>query len=160
MKSVLMSIKAIHNHNIESGLKKAELRTKAPNLEPPFKVYTYESGSDGRHKVVNEWVCNNIRTWRMCMGIPAHLSIVACVSNEYIWDYCARGKKEICEMQISDLKIYDKPKDLSEFKRAGYLTEDEWLAYLYPNTHCHYDAWVKNFNIDGPPQNWCYVKNL
>ena len=155
-----MSIRAIHNHNIESGLKKAELRTKAPNLETPFKVYTYESGIDGRHKVVNEWVCNNIKTWRMCMGIPAHLSSVACVSNEYIWDYCARGKKEIYEMQISDLKIYDKPKDLSEFKRAGYLTENEWLAYLYPNTHCHYDAWVKKFNIDGPPQNWCYVKSL
>ena len=158
MKGVLISIQAIHNRNIESGAKKSELRTKAPNLEPPFKVFTYESGIDGRHKVVNEWICKDITTWRMCMGLPAHLSVVACVSNDYIWDYCDKGRKEIYEMKISDLKIYDKPKELREFKKAGFLTEEEWLAYLYPNTHCHYEAWAKRFNIDRPPQSWCYVE--
>jgi len=159
MKSVLISIQAKNNRNIESGQKISELRTKAPNLEPPFKVYTYESGIDGRHKVVNEWICNDIITWRMCMGVPAHLSVFACVPNDYIWEYCDKGRKELSEMRISDLKIYDKPKELSEFKKAGYLTEEEWLAYLYPNTHCHYEAWAKRFNIDRPPQSWCYVED-
>lgn len=54
MKTILMSIKARHNRNIESGLKKSELRLKPPTCELPFKVLTYESGFDGRHKVVNE----------------------------------------------------------------------------------------------------------
>ena len=61
---------------------------------------------------------------------------------------------------ISDLKIYDKPKELSEFKKAGFMTEEEWLAGLYPNTHCHYEAWAKRFEIKRPPQSWCYVAPL
>jgi predicted transcriptional regulator len=61
------------------------------------------------------------------MGLPAHLSKVACVSNEYIWDYCNRGHKNIDEMHITDLVIYDNPKDLSEFGLSRH------------------------------PQSWCYV---
>lgn len=60
--------------------------------------------------------------------------------------------------RISDLKIYDKPKELSEFKKAGFMTEEEWLFNLYPNTHCHYDAWAKKFDIDRPPQDWFFVE--
>ena len=44
MKEILMSIRAKHNHNIEAGLKTAELRLKPPKCELPFKVLTYESG--------------------------------------------------------------------------------------------------------------------
>lgn len=160
MKSVLMSINSLHNINIESGLKGSELRTRPPKLEPPFKVYTYESGALGRHRVVNEWICKSMITWKMYMGIPAHLSKVACVSNDYIRKYSGEDYKDITEMKISDLVIYDKPKKLSEFKKAGFLTEEEWLAYLYPNTHCHYEAWAKKFDITRPPQSWCYVEEL
>lgn len=158
MKSVLMSINSLHNTNIESGLKGSELRTRPPKLKPPFKVYTYESGTLGRHKIVNEWICKDMTTWRICMGIPAHLSKVACVSNDYILKYSGKDYKDITEMKISNLVIYDKPKELSEFKKAGFLTEEEWLAALYPNTHCHYEAWAKKFDITRPPQSWCYVE--
>ena len=82
MKAILMSIKTRHNRNIETGLKISELRTLPPNLPTPFKVFTYESGFDGRHKVVNEWICNNITTWRICMGIPSHLPKAACISAD------------------------------------------------------------------------------
>lgn len=127
MKSVLMSIQAEHNGNIEKGLKKSELRTRAPKIDTPFKVLTYESGLCGRHKVVNEWICKDITTWLMYMGLPAHLSKVACVSNEYIWEYCGRGHKNIDEMHITDLVIFETPKDLSEY------------------------------GLSRPPQSWCYV---
>lgn len=40
MKEILMSIRAEHNHNIEAGLKTAELRLKPPKCELPFKVLT------------------------------------------------------------------------------------------------------------------------
>lgn len=129
MKTVLISIQAEHNDNIEKGLKKSELRTKAPKIDTPFKVLTYESGLHGRHKIVNEWICKDITTWLMYMGLPAHLSKVACVSNEYIWEYCDRGHKNIDEMHITDLVIYDTPKDLSEY------------------------------GLSRPPQSWCYVKD-
>ena len=129
MKTILMSIQAAHNANIECGNKTSELRTKPPKIEPPFRVLTYESGLDGRHKVVNEWICDRMTTWLMYMGLPGHLSIVACVSNEYIWKYSNGGKKNITEMKISGLKIYDTPKDLSEY------------------------------GLKRPPQSWCYVES-
>lgn len=116
MKAILMSIKAQHNRNIESGKKKSELRTRPPKFKPPYKVYTYESGFDGRHKVVNEWICADITTWRICMGIPAHLPVQACLSAEEIRAYSGKDYKDISEMKITELKIYDKPKELSEFK--------------------------------------------
>ena len=159
MKAILMSIKARHNRNIESGLKISELRTLPPNLSTPFKVFTYESGLDGRHKVINEWICDNITTWRICMGIPAHLPKAACISAGEIYEYSKHGLKDVSEMHISNLKIYDKPKEINEFKKAGFMTEKEWLFNLYPNTHCHYDAWAKKFNIKSPPQSFIYVED-
>ena len=61
---------------------------------------------------------------------------------------------------ISDLKIYDKSKELSEFRKSGFMTEEEWLFSLYPNTHCHYEAWAKRFEIARPPQSYMWVKEL
>lgn len=159
-KAVMISIKEIHNANIESGKKVSELRTLPPNLKPPFKVYTYESGFGGRHMVVNEWICNNMITWRIVMGIPSTLPTNACVSMEEIQAYSGKTFKNITEMYISQLKIYDKPKELVEFKKVGYMTEEQWLSALYPNTHCHYPAWAKKFELTRPPQSWCYVEEL
>lgn len=68
--------------------------------------------------------------------------------------------KPIYGWHISDLKIYDKPKELSEFRKSGFMTEEEWLFNLYPNTHCHYDAWAKKFEITRPPQSWMYVEEV
>lgn len=172
MQSILMNIQAEHNSNIEKGLQISELRTRAPRLQTPFKVYTYESGINGRQKVVNEWICKDITTWRMCAGLPAHLSKVACVSNQYIWDYCDRGRKEIDEMHISDLVIYDKPKELSEF-----MVECNGIGKEKSCFKCDYYRLIKDHNspfvgsgqynmkcvcnylrpLKNPPKSWCYV---
>ena len=157
MKTILMSIKAKHNRNIESGLKKSELRLKPPKCELPFKVLTYESGFDGRHKVVNEWICDNITTWRICMGIPAHLPKVACVSAEEIREYSGKDCKDISEMRITNLKIYAKPKELSEFykpcptKEKGDCLSCDCLADNDFGGIC-------TNNLTRPPQSWCYVE--
>lgn len=82
-----------------------------------------------------------------------------CLSAQEIFDYIGIGK-HLYGWHISDLKIYDKPKELSEFRKSGFMTEEEWLFNLYPNTHCHYDAWAKKFEITRPPQSWCYVEEL
>lgn len=44
MKSILMSIHARNNRNIETGIKRSELRKRVPQCDYPIKVYTYESG--------------------------------------------------------------------------------------------------------------------
>ena len=166
MKAVLMSINSLHNVNIEEGLKSSELRTRPPKLKPPFKVYTYESGSLGRHKVVNEWICSDMETWRMCMGIPAHLSKNACVSNRYIWKYSNNGDKDITEMKISNLVIYDKPKELSEFITFCSEWEKEYfdtkcLRCKYYFSNCadmRHECTVEGEKpLTRPPQSWCYV---
>ena len=94
-------------------------------------------------EIVNEWICSDMATWRMCMGIPAHLSKSACVSDDYIWKYSNNGYKDITEMKISDLVIYDKPKELSEFHKPTLPT---FLKY-------------EDDVIKRPPQSWCYVES-
>lgn len=147
MKAILMSIKAKHNRNIESGLKTSELRKRPPKCKYPIKVYTYESGFDGRHKVVNEWICRNATEWRICMGVPAHLVKRACLSVGEIIEYSGKNYDNITEMEISDLKIYDKPRELEEF--GNYKTE--WVQWYHSDDKVFYP-------LTCPPQSWCYVE--
>lgn len=167
MKAILMSIQAQHNRNIESGKKTSELRIRPPKSKPPFKVYTYESGFDGRHKVVNEWICVDITTWRICMGIPAHLPLKACISIEEIKAYSGKCYKDIAEMKITDLKIYDKPKKLYEFFVKGTCEEEDLCSickYYYKGNE--WSGSEPDCDADGvkpltrPPQSWCYVEEL
>lgn len=81
----------------------------------------------------------------------------SCISKSEINAY---GENSSClyGLHISDLKIYDEPKELSEFRKSGFMTEEEWLFNLYPNTHCHYEAWAKKFEITRPPKNYIYVE--
>lgn len=160
MKTILMSIKARHNRNIESGLKKSELRLKPPMCELPFKVLTYESGFDGRHKVVNEWICDNITQWRICVGIPAHLPKAACVSAEEIREYSGKNYKDVSEMRITNLKIYDKPKELSEFRKpCPYGDLPCWICPSCDRDEN--DNLIQCFNtVSRPPQSYMYVEEL
>ncbi len=157
MRTILMSIKARHNRNIESRLKTSELRLKPPKCEIPFKVLTYESGFDGRHKVVNEWICDNITEWRICVGIPAHLPKTACVSAEEIREYSGKDCKDISEMRITNLKIYDKPKELCEFCMPCKVSCENCKNPLY------FECWCEEKGkkiVTRPPQSWCYVEEL
>ena len=81
-----------------------------------------------------------------------------CLSYDEVKDY-GKGKM-LYGWHISDLKIYDKPRELSEFRKSGFMTEEEWLFNLYPNTHCHYDAWAKKFEITRPPQSYMFVEEV
>lgn len=161
MKAVLMSLHNRHILNMHSGAKTNELRTRPPQLEPPFKVYNLDTiSSGGCGKVVSEWICDSMTTWRICVGVPVYLVTTGCVTVSEILKYTDRGMKDLTSMHISNLTIYDKPKELSEFKKAGFMTEEQWLCNLYPHTHCHYEAWAKRFEITKAPQSWCYVEEL
>ena len=82
-----------------------------------------------------------------------------CLTAQELFNYIGVGK-HLYGWHISDLKIYDNPKELSEFRKSGFMTEEEWLFNLYPNTHCHYDAWAKKFEITRPPQSWMFVEEV
>lgn len=121
-------------------------------------------------KVVGEFICDKVYNLVNAFGgimfadenlnqlEPQLFRDMSCLTDEQTADYL--GDKDGYGWHISDLKIYDKPKELSEFRKSGFMTEEEWLFNLYPNTHCHYEAWAKKFEITRPPQSWCYVEEL
>lgn len=183
-KAVLISIQPKWVELIASGKKTIEVRKTRPQLKTPFKCYIYCTAErpyglhltfprgDGTNylahkKVIGEFMCDKVYDilphndgydinqyecgWKWgeddsCLTFNELRSYLS-IHNGYGW-------------HISDLKIYDKPKELGEFKKEGYMTEEQWLYALYPNTHCHYAAWAKRFNLTRPPQSWCYVEEL
>lgn len=145
MKAVMFSINRPHTDNIKSGVKKSELRTRPPKIDEPYEAYIYEPLKNGGcGKVIGEFIAFNENTYRMCMGVPKHLVISGCISVEEIWEYTNKGQKDLTEISIFDLIIYDKPKELSEFTKP-------------------YGTIIKAFDsrfITKPPQSWCYVERL
>lgn len=178
MKSVLISIQPKWCKLIVRGKKTVEVRKTAPK-EVPFKAYIYETKGkkkywsqpmpipyyEGKGKVIGEFVCDKVEKFNVGSLRSDDIEGLACLSYTELINYFYKpceldGKtaKQGYAWHISELKIYDKPKELSDFKRQGYMTEEEWLFALYPHTHCHYAAWAKRFEIKGPPQSWFYVE--
>lgn len=92
----------------------------------------------------------------------------ACMSKETAEKYL-KGRDGY-GWHISDLKIYDKPRDLDEFSRFGFFGMGRsncvcgnWRcknyepseSYMIPPT-CKIDG----CSICRPPQSWCYVEEL
>lgn len=158
--------------------KRIEVRKSAPK-EVPFKAYIYEMQGQyikfihGAHtkygygcgKVIGEFVCDKVEKLEEHIEQGGLYYILSDTFNEQAqldnWELHDYGKgKTLYGWHISDLKIYDKPRELSEFRKSGFMTEEEWLFNLYPNTHCHYEAWAKKFEITRPPQSWMYIEGL
>lgn len=167
--------------------KRIEVRKTAPK-EVPFKAYIYETKESKMRylndrfksflenkshytdmgKVIGEFICDKVYSIKNQgnsfvvaneeQGVTNEIARQSCLDYDDMVSYL--GNKDGYGLHITDLKIYDKPKELSEFRKKGFMTEEEWLFNLYPNTHCHYEAWAKKFEIARPPQSWCYVEEL
>lgn len=92
-------------------------------------------------------------------------SLLSCafLSEKQMFDYLCKADRRTGDgwaWHISDIKIYDEPRELREFRKGGFMTEQQWLAALYPNTHCHYEAWAKRYEITRPPKSWMYVEEV
>ena len=95
----------------------------------------------------------------------------ACLTWQDIRKYLGQGLNTCYAWHITDLKIYEKPKELSEFKAVcnkvkHYETESkEFFEHCYS---CEYltekssclDSFECGKFISRPPQSWCYVENL
>jgi predicted transcriptional regulator len=135
-KDVLLSIKPQWVRLILSGEKTLELRRGRPTQDTPFKVYIYESlgeaPSKGRQKVVGEFVCDYIqRDINPSFGI---VDVVdqkrSCVHPQDIIAYARARKKKpqlVFWWNITQVKEYDIPKDLSEF---GLETAPQSWAFV------------------------------
>lgn len=96
-------------------------------------------------------------------GEPNYLCTAACLTWYELKNYVGTGYRTFCAWHISDLKIYDKPKELHEFKRECPKTSIKRadcitcpFEYYEPRkriSSC--DAYLKR-----PPQSWQYVEEL
>ncbi len=107
-------------------------------------------------KVIGEFVCEKISSWKDHEIHISNLSKLSCVSFSELGEYSKGGKDNLYGWHISDLKIYDKPKELSEFKKPCYINEKT----CYDCQHTWGFDYVKGCNgkIEKAPQSWCYVE--
>lgn len=134
MKSILISIKPKYCELIAAGKKTIEVRKTRPKIETPFKCYIYctkkffKQGNgyfQGKYcgKVIGEFVCDAIFPFSIKYSHPEsrvalkHFSFTG-LTDKQIIDYFGNGKQGY-GWHISDLVIYDEPKELHEFKKIN-----------------------------------------
>lgn len=174
MIAVLISIRPKWCEKIISGEKTIEVRKTRPKMDTPFKCYIYctagrpdlnipisqerlmrdylETGSMksmncplGNGKVIGEFTCNrvtnlfsNSRFW-LDEDDVLHTCLSAAEMRKY-----ANGANGLYGWHISNLKIYDTPRELREFYAVPNEVEVALKAKPKPVTR--------------PPQSWRYVE--
>lgn len=181
--SVLFSIKPEHCKNIAAGRKKYEFRKIIPKIPTPFKAYIYctkdnidicpkriwwKADKTGfQHimngKVIGEFVCDDILGH--CEMANADISEqYGCIKREDILKYS--NGKEVYGLHISNLIIYDKPKELSEFGKECNLDCPSvrcpyWKYQRVNADEWDYDCTCSNIKpLTRPPQSYCYVMEV
>lgn len=198
MKSVLISIQPKWCELIASGKKTAEVRKTKPKLDVPFKCYIYctlqgsneffKEDCNGdvakwnrskmafkKGKVIGEFVCDCMTSLKADNMVQAYYNNTkdTCLTDEEIKRY-ANGKK-LYYWHISDLKIYDKPKELGEFctvdneavqkceNRVQSYHQFTDTGYIKNGFYCEETTdWCNKCKvkpIKRPPQSWCYVES-
>ena len=115
-------------------------------------------GAMGNGKVIGEFTCERIVPitydgGRLWCPTNAAFSPATCLSQAEIIAYI--GDKGRCYgWHISDLRIYDTPRELSEFQRATDPCDSCHAEYTWECTDCK--KW--GGDIKRPPQSWCYVE--
>ena len=120
-------------------------------------------------KVIGEFVCDSIICSQAYFDSQGknHLTNIfeedikrTCLTEYELWNYIAGKAVKSNQMydgylwHISDLKIYDKPKDLSEFKKPC----DRFLDCITCKRLVRNDFLSCDNKITRPPQSWCYVE--
>lgn len=153
------------------------MRKTRPKIETPFKCYIYETKAQfiksvkgactsygyGRGKVIGEFVCDKIyvrpaNTIYFGKGKDDYLDLIksACMTEIELLEYMGNQfNKDIYFWHISDLKIYDKPKELDMFRKPCSFSCDE-----YGNGKGDCSTCGELNIITRAPQSWCYVEEL
>lgn len=202
MKAVLMSIHPEWCEKIFNKTKTIEVRKTMPKLTPPFKVYVYMTATkerfplweyvtayqdskgnivNGSQKVIGEFVCDWITK------VEPHCDVDDCV-NQYIHHYPAilgndclsfrqlkayLGKKGGYDWHITEPKLFDTPKKLSDFRKPcvdkyqycqgckhGLVVlspDEEEYALYHGGYYDTFDTVCLN-TVSRPPRSWCYVE--
>ena len=147
-KAVMLSIRPKWVEKIANGEKLIEVRKTRPKLQTPFKAYIYcTQGKDARRlrgswgKVIGEFTCDQF--W---IGTPHNTNPLFCMAacmDGFDTEKYAKGKT-LYGWHISDLRIYDEPRELGEFRKPEFPT----------------GLRLEDDEIKRPPQSWCYVEAM
>ena len=152
MKSVLISIRPEWCDLIARGEKTLEVRKTKPKIDTPFKCYIYCTKApkgwfwfdspnvrrDGA--VIGEFICDTLVIDKT-FGHDPLFNGAACMSEIKCAAYS--NCSPIYGWHISDLKIYEKSKKLSDFTRIKTMRDGFELRVL-----------------ERAPQSWCYVEEV
>lgn len=191
MKSVLISTKPKYCELMAAGKKTIEVRKTKPRIETPFKCYIYQPKTvyvsknksneflkpiqDKRFgKIIGEFVCDEILCFPYVEGeeageyvynIPTVIGEQTCLDYGDVSNY--GNGKSLYFCHISNLVIYDKPKELSKFYAWCPEYEREYITskcrkcrYYSINEFdmCFECACEGEKQLTRPPQSWCYVE--
>ena len=167
MKSVLISIQPKWCELIANGKKTVEVRKTKPKLETPFKVFIYETKalykplgyehlSIGEGKVIGEFICNEITVagYGSYCVLPKSKTLI---DELDLLEY-ADGKT-VYGWHISNLVIYDKPKELNRFQKPCIRDCDcGGCENAYYTRDYGFEGCALEEGLTRPPQSWCYVE--
>ena len=187
-KAVMLSVRPKWVEKIASGEKTIEVRKTRPKLDTPFKCYIYCTlpkyphedfiATDyprpqfyGGGKVIGEFTCDRIykidKDSTDFLFKAGGLSVYKQAAEEKCGLCVAMTDDELhgylgyCQgygWHISDLLIYDKPRELTEFRRIcpNGLYCETCAMYSNNNGICNNGA----LPLRRPPQSWCYVEAM
>lgn len=187
MKAVLISIQPKWCEFIASGKKTVEVRKTKPNIETPFKCYIYctkgkhkgdfitksekfgyltgHEGSfynrakeyDANGKVIGEFVCDRIAEYECSSYGFGELATTCgtCLTYDEILNYC--NGNDLYGWHITDLVIYDKPKELGEFRKICQSDYCHTCDYAVKKNGYLVDC---DRSVKRPPQSWCYCEEI
>ncbi|MGM9627906.1 MAG: ASCH domain-containing protein [Faecousia sp.] len=193
MKSVLISIRPEWCELIASGKKTLEVRKTRPRLDVPFKVYiyctkdqkrkfwcskTYTYVDDRSHNcfdkcgngmAIGEFICDDCSL--LSKAHYGYIEQFAHITREALNTYMGleAGRELSCDdgcwgWHISDLKIYDRPKDLCDFRKPfpfhSFCKICARGGTGFHSETCYGCDHFENINITRPPQSWCYVEEI
>lgn len=172
MKAVLISVSPYWYYLIAEGIKKVEVRKSLPQSEDWNKVAECYMSKDKTSfaripkefqekyranfgKVGMRFVCNRIDEWKYdkCDGVDIDNDTLLETMLDWEEINIYADGKTLYGWHISDLKIYDKPKELVEFRKP-----------CDKNANCFYckQAAFSGGNCTGkitrPPQSYMYVE--
>lgn len=175
-KAVMLSIRPKWVEKIANGEKTIEVRKTKPKLDTPFKCYIYctlqgcneffradlgrdvakwnrGKWADRKGNVIGEFICDRIYEFAPLNHAPDDVEKQACLTREEIVNYL---KGTGYGWHIVDLRIYDQPRELTEFRRA---CPNSWycescVMHWENNGTCGNER----LQIKRAPQSWCYVE--
>ena len=189
MKSILMSIQPKWVEKIISGEKTIEVRKTAPK-KVPFKVYVYCTYGRGKGKsalyidaygkvsrkangvkwingkVIGEFVVRNIESFSEWQhdypSLLRHIDLYAGTEGDYAFlNNYLKGKKHGYAWHISDLKIYDEPKELREFFKPCLNKQRDCANCAFALLNPFDDGKAVDcglFRVTRPPQSYMWIQ--